>query len=245
MLRYVQQPSLRFRKPGAGAGRRPPTVAVVTLIALITGAWVQAAPPIVSGTAAPVAVGPASQSQVGTQTDRRPTGGKPSRPRPPSRPQWPPEPVEPEPPSEEPGRSPEELPPGTVAFTVDPTSASFRPVEASQAVWEAGPFVVQATCPLRSWAILCEVTSLVNTAEGYTIGPERVEYVPVGNGLGDAAQRAQPVNFTEPVPVLSGGVGTRDGPTGASRFVLRIYMDWTDPAGTYEGMIRFSYFAAP
>lgn len=52
-------------------------------------------------------------------------------------------------------------------------------------------------------------------------------------------------NLAGPVRVLEGGVGTPAGPVGRAAFLLRVVMDWTDPAGAYVGTIRFSHFAAP
>ena len=137
------------------------------------------------------------------------------------------------------------LPPGTVTFSINPVSATFREAPGSQSVWEAGPFVVEGTCPLRTWAIVCEVSPLVNAAESYTIPPDRVQVIFLSAATAPVGAKQEPITLAAPVPVLAGGVGTKIGPIGNASFLLRITTDWNDPAGTYVGTIRFSYFAAP
>jgi len=84
---------------------------------------------------------------------------------------------------------------------------------------------------------MCEVSPLTNQAAGAVIAPERIELV---SNEAPAARA-----FTQPLPVLVGGLGTRSGPVGSGTMALRVSLDWTDPPGTYVGTIRFWYLASP
>lgn len=81
------------------------------------------------------------------------------------------------------------LPPGTLTLHVAPTSAEFRPAPGLPNTWQAGPFEVEASCPLRIWAVLVEVSALTHHRERHHIPPERVQFVPLADAGGGGPGR--------------------------------------------------------
>jgi len=132
------------------------------------------------------------------------------------------------------------LPPGTMDLRVSSVGGTFRLVPGTQDMWELGPFTIDASCPLRMWRVLCELSPM-GPAEGAPLPYERMQYV-----ITDASGATRVVPIAPgPVPIIEGGIGTPTGPTTRATLSIRVRTGWEDPAGVYRGTMSFSYYAAP